>query len=188
MLTWTIPAIGGKVIIPDDGERVLRDAAKAAAPKETGGTLVGHYEADRSVAVIDLILVAKRAKRGSTWFIRPSDTEDRQLDELYDSSGGKLLYLGEWHTHPRAAARPSLRDQRSLIEIAGSPDVACKTPLLLILGGDLDGPPNLWVTSSRTLYPGASSTPTADEPLRSFTPPPLGFFGGVKYRIAKFLS
>lgn len=53
------------------------------------------------------------------------------LDMEIANSGGKLRYLGEWHTHPQINPEPSEIDLNSLYEIAASSNDFC---LLLVIG------------------------------------------------------
>jgi len=53
------------------------------------------------------------------------------IDMEIANSGGKLRYLGEWHTHPQIEPMPSEIDLTSLYEIAKTSNDFC---LLLIIG------------------------------------------------------
>lgn len=131
----------------------MRRASRRARPLEAGGTLVGHYTDDMALAVVERALLSMG--NSSRWsFIRPSDLVDRALDRAYRRSQGRVLYLGEWHSHPGGSVEPSARDRESLLELAANPKVAAFTPLLLILGGDLRGPPGLWVAFEGDLVAG----------------------------------
>lgn len=115
----------------------IRRMAEEAAPRETGGTLVGRYSDDGREALVTAALEAKTgARRRRTRFYRPPDDVDDQLERVYRASGGRTHYLGEWHTHPRAAPTPSPTDLDALRELARSRNVAADTPVMIIVGGD----------------------------------------------------
>ncbi len=117
----------------------MRKMAASAKPRETGGTLVGHYSEDHRVAHVTGALEAKTgARRERARFFRPPDDVDGQLARTYEESGGRTHYLGEWHTHPGAAPIPSPTDLATLRGLARSRSVATDTPFLLILGGDFE--------------------------------------------------
>lgn len=62
----------------------------------------------------------------------------RQLKNWLDSlwHRGAAFYLGEWHFHPYASARPSGTDQQQMRDIARSDRYRCPEPVLVIVGGD----------------------------------------------------
>lgn len=123
------------VLVP---HRVLEDMRRMgwdALPNETGGTLVGHYSSDLRVALVERALgVRVCAQRSPVMFFRPPDDVDGQLSEIYRESGGRVYYLGEWHTHPYAAPTPSVIDLNTLCDLARAPSVATDTPIMIILG------------------------------------------------------
>lgn len=115
----------------------MRKMAANAKPRETGGTLVGHYSEDHRVAYVTGALEAKTgARKERARFYRPPDDVDGQLARTYEASGGQTHYLGEWHTHPQAAPIPSPTDLSTLRGLARSKSVATDTPFMMILGGD----------------------------------------------------
>jgi integrative and conjugative element protein (TIGR02256 family) len=141
---WRFRRRSGDVLIPSPVLRAMMDLAGAALPNETGGTLIGHYAAGDSVAVVERALgVRQGERRGVTHFFRPPDDVDGQLTEIFHASAGHTHYLGEWHTHPYASSSPSRLDRRTLRELARSPAVATDTPLLLILGGQVAEAPTV---------------------------------------------
>jgi len=120
----------------------MKALAAKAMPNETGGTLVGYYSRDRQVAFVTQILVAKTgARRERSGFFRPPDSVDDQLEKVYRDSEGSIYYLGDWHSHPMGAPTPSSVDLYTLKGLARSPSVATDTPIMIILGGDLDSQP-----------------------------------------------
>lgn len=125
------------VRVPDEVLGVLRGLAAEAAPRETGGTLVGHYSKDSRVAFVVKALEANAgARRKRTRFFRPPDDVDGQLTKVYRESEGRVHYLGEWHTHPQVDANPSSTDIETLRGLARSRSVATDTPFMIIMGGD----------------------------------------------------
>lgn len=128
--------------------------ARSAKPDETGGTLVGVYEDGNRIARIERVIAANQsATRQRYKFVRPSDYEDRQLGKIYQQSKGRLLYLGEWHSHPGGPAMPSGTDIATMVSLARDTKVAANTPILIVLGGDLKTKAN--ITCSVVDYTGA---------------------------------
>ena len=136
---WRFAERDCEVRVPGEILAAMRRMAARAKPRETGGTLVGHYSEDYRVAHVTGALESKTgARKERARFYRPPDDVDGQLARTYEESGGLTHYLGEWHTHPRAAPIPSPTDLSTLRGLAKSRSVATDTPFLLILGGNFD--------------------------------------------------
>jgi integrative and conjugative element protein (TIGR02256 family) len=137
MHVWRFPERGCAVHIPGEVLAVMRRMAASSKPRETGGTLVGHYSEDLRDAFVTRALEAKTgARKQRARFYRPPDDVDGQLARIYEESGGLTHYLGEWHTHPDAAPTPSPTDLSSLRGLARTSSVATDTPFMVILGGN----------------------------------------------------
>lgn len=103
---------------------------------ETGGILAGHYTDAHDCAVVTAISgPTADSYSGRTTFYRGTHGLQQWLDHLWRSEGH--YYLGEWHYHPSAPARPSLTDMRQIRVIGGAPQYSCPEPVLLIIGGDI---------------------------------------------------
>jgi integrative and conjugative element protein (TIGR02256 family) len=138
--TWYFTDRDCLVRVPDEVLELMRRRAAKAAPRETGGTLVGHYSKDNREAVVTKALESMTgARKSRTRFYRPPDDVDGQLARVYEGSGGRIHYLGEWHTHPGGAPSPSTTDLNTLQGLARSRSVATDTPFMVILGSDICG-------------------------------------------------
>lgn len=136
MHVWCFPERDCTVHIPGEVLAAMREAAARSKPRETGGTLVGHYSEDFREAFVTAALEANiAARKQRARFYRPPDDEDGQLARIYEESRGLTHYLGEWHTHPEAAPTPSPTDLSTLGGLARSRSVATDTPFMVILGG-----------------------------------------------------
>jgi integrative and conjugative element protein (TIGR02256 family) len=83
---------------------------------ESGGILLGKIRSDFSEYIItEISEPCKKDKSGRCFFIRNKDNAQRIINQLWKSSGGQIVYLGEWHTHPELSPSPSLVD-RNLIK------------------------------------------------------------------------
>lgn len=118
---WRFPERGCAVQIPGEVLAAMRKMAASAKPRETGGTLIGHYSEDYRMALMTHALEAKTgARKERSRFYRPPDDVDSQLAQAYERSGGLTHYLGEWHTHPEAVPIPSSTDLSTLGGLARS--------------------------------------------------------------------
>lgn len=97
---------------------------------EAGGVLIGRIE--NGVALVEKATDGgPNATHEEYFFQADKNYIDMLIDMEYANSGGKSVYLGEWHTHPQTKPEPSPKDLTSLEEIA---DSAEEFAILLILG------------------------------------------------------
>ncbi len=117
-----------------DVELLDRIAAQGASkyPNEFGGLLVGRYIDNERIVLIEDILLPKRYASSRYFFERGSEGL-RQALELYYYAEPRLIYVGEWHTHPDNPAQPSARDIKSMQELASDKNVLINNPVLMIL-------------------------------------------------------
>ena len=132
----------------DDGRFALRlsqraldailDACRKGGRVETGGILVGRYSADLAVAVVTHASPPPPdTTAGPTWLRRGIVGLESWLARLWTRHARH--YLGEWHFHPFSTPQPSGRDIAQMRVIAKSTRYQCRTPVLLIVGGDPQG-------------------------------------------------
>lgn len=79
---------------------------------------------------------------------------------MYARSGRRITYLGDWHSHPVGAPRPSRRDLRVARLIAGAPEARASEPLLCIL--PLEEPGDVTLPSFYVLREGKLKICDAD--------------------------
>ena len=104
-----------------------------AGDRETGGILIGLYNAQRDTAIVKKITGPPNdSKSGRTWFNRGIKGLQHLLNKAWNQN---QYYLGEWHFHPNASPNPSFCDKAQMINIAASRQYNCPEPVLLIIGG-----------------------------------------------------
>lgn len=85
-------------------DRVVADItgdARAAAPNETGGMLLGWENADRhEFVVLDYVCAGPGAVHTPTSFRPDAEWQQSRLDAAYQHSNGIVSFLGDWHVHP----------------------------------------------------------------------------------------
>ena len=102
------------VVLSGTVEQELAEVAEVAAPKETGGVLLGWHQ-DGAVIVRHALEVADPRATRSRWTRGPRRTQrvvERALRELEHPLLG---YVGDWHSHP-AHCGPSGTDQNSIAQ------------------------------------------------------------------------
>lgn len=88
----------------------------SAIKAESGGILLGYF-IDESIFTITNITTPTAYDKSSRYnFIRNRKSAQKAINKLFKESGGKKIYLGEWHTHPENFPSPSFLDNNSIIE------------------------------------------------------------------------
>jgi integrative and conjugative element protein (TIGR02256 family) len=82
--------------------------------REVGGLLLG-FRRDPHLEITDITLPSPRDSRHRHRFVRQCDSHQRRATAAWESSGGLIDYVGEWHTHPEAIPSPSDTDRKSLL-------------------------------------------------------------------------
>jgi integrative and conjugative element protein (TIGR02256 family) len=107
--------------------RQMHGAAELAAPKETGGLLLGWWEHD-SIVIETVIVLTDSAATGISWTRRETEAQKR-LDVLLETNNDAYIgYVGDWHSHP-APVGASSTDLRSLVRASKQ----YKEPLALMI-------------------------------------------------------
>lgn len=101
-------------------------------PKEFGGLLVGYYSEDFKTCFIEDSIIPMKYNSSQYFFERGKDGLRKTLTGLYNATP-RLIYVGEWHTHPDGIPSPSNTDLNAMIEIAESHEVNIANPILMIL-------------------------------------------------------
>lgn len=111
--------------------------------RETGGVLLG-WRNGADVVVSHVVGPGPNAQHRRTAFHPDSAWQAARIGELYEESGRRLEYLGDWHTHPGGRPWPSRRDERTLRHIAGSAEARCPDPVMVILGSSRADEDSAW--------------------------------------------
>ena len=103
---------GFKVII---NEKVLNEFKEFQNTSdfmvESGGILVGYFQHMKSTFVItDITWPMMKDVQGKYRFKRRDGGHQKTMDKLWQESGFKKSYLGEWHTHNESVPKPSFVD------------------------------------------------------------------------------
>lgn len=131
------------VTIEDVAWASIVERCAAAGRSETGGVLIGRYTELRDRAVI---VEATAAPRDSIFWPFAFWRGIRGLRRLLaDRWSHGLHYVGEWHFHPFVSAEPSGRDLEQMRTFAADPDYRCLRPVLVVVGGDPQGDPDVAV-------------------------------------------
>lgn len=103
-------------------------------PRETGGVLLGYWGNEKEVVITTATGPGPRSVHRRSSFHPDNDFHTEEISRHYRESGRTETYLGDWHTHPEAAAYMSRRDEVTLAAIARYPEARQGRPVMLILG------------------------------------------------------
>lgn len=82
---------------------------QTGARNERGGILLGSiYEKKIVINRVSIPTIFDSSSKFS--FVRDKKSAQLFIDYEFTNSGGKIIYLGEWHTHPEESPTPSSTD------------------------------------------------------------------------------
>lgn len=109
---------------------------------------MGYWPDFTSVVITDVIGPGPNAKRDRFSFHPDVAHHDDEITRIYLASGRLHTYLGDWHTHPKGAARMSPKDRKTLRAIASDPFARAPRPLMAILAGSQNWNIGVWSMES----------------------------------------
>ena len=118
--------------------RQLHQAREKRLPNETGGILLGCYDMSRRVLyVVAAIPSPPDSVEWPTVYIRGCRRLRQRVAEIHARTGGNLVYVGEWHSHPDACScLPSKDDMIAFAWLAERMTAVGLPPLMAIIGGE----------------------------------------------------
>ena len=133
--------------LSDSAFSFMVSEAKATAPLETGGVLLGYWVTRHEVVITRCIGPGPNAVHRRSSYRPDYDYQEAEIERVFRETEGAHVYLGDWHTHPGAkTAHLSWKDRATIRRIAESPDAQAPTPLMLVLcGDDVDWAPYAWI-------------------------------------------
>jgi Prokaryotic homologs of the JAB domain len=122
--------------LPDEAVRRMLSEAIRAKDCETGGVLVGLYNATLDTAIVTLAAPPPPDSREDpNTFWRGVVGVREMLQDLW-TRPIRTYYLGEWHVHPGFSAEHSGLDDQTMYGHDLRRSFQCAVPVLVILGGD----------------------------------------------------
>jgi integrative and conjugative element protein (TIGR02256 family) len=123
---------GLELSISEELIRIIAVHGAKKYPKEFGGLLLGRYMNNNKMVLVEDIILPKKYKSSKYHFERGSEGLRESLLQKYNATP-RLMYVGEWHTHPDGPAKPSLTDMNAMSELACDKNVLITNPLLMIV-------------------------------------------------------
>ncbi len=134
-----ITEAGWTVVLSDRLRDAILQQRAERLPNETGGALVGAFDAQRRrVYLVDHVPAPADSVEQPTAFVRGADGLPEAFDHVAAATARQLDYAGEWHSHPDGhSTRPSADDTALFAWLADHRLTDGFPPLMLIAG---DGP------------------------------------------------
>lgn len=108
------------IVIPPVIEEKMEKYRQIKHGTESGGVLLGKILEDNTIIVCDCSKPCISGKASYAGFYRSADKANKIIEQAFIDSGGRLIYVGEWHTHPEDSPTPSNVDKHSLEDIYNS--------------------------------------------------------------------
>jgi integrative and conjugative element protein (TIGR02256 family) len=110
----------------------IEQYSRAHYPNEFGGILMGSYLNSYIDLVISDIIVPDKYKSSPTKFEPDHKDLNIKTKEYFQHFDNKVIYVGDWHSHPNGSNHFSQPDFNSIKDVAKSKTVNIKNPILLI--------------------------------------------------------
>jgi integrative and conjugative element protein (TIGR02256 family) len=126
-----MPALQPVILVEREHLEEMLLEGRRTFPLETGGVLMGFVSAGR-IVVTSVIGPGPRAVHRRRSFTPDAEWQQARVADLYEMSGRRDTYLGDWHTHPGGSTRASFGDWVAAWTIARSHEARCPNPVMLI--------------------------------------------------------
>jgi len=112
--------------------------ANKYSPLENGGVLMGYFTPSKNEAVVTKpVGPGPEAEHSSHGFCPDNRFHTEEIEETFRKDR-RIIYIGDWHSHPNGNPNLSPRDKKTLKNISSYPASRLPNPVMLILYGDPD--------------------------------------------------
>lgn len=109
--------------LPDELAARVHEALHKAGKREIGGILMGEHVGPNRFVVRDLTIHSRGTFATFVRHVRQALSGLARFHERTGNQHRQFNYLGEWHSHPDFALRPSILDARTMREILAAPEM-----------------------------------------------------------------
>lgn len=122
-------------------------------PNEFGGIFIGNYINDNKEVVISDVLFPDNYFNSPTTFEPDPIDLNSKLENVRKKHGDKVVYIGDWHSHPNSTNGYSRSDYNSIKAVANSSSVNTHNPILMIVAfGEDYFDPGFYVFTEKKLH------------------------------------
>lgn len=123
--------------------------ARARRPLESGGILMGYWLRPGEVVITTATRPGREAQHYRSRYEPDAQHDAEAIARSYAASGRLHTYLGDWHSHPDAAPRPSRLDRATMAVIARHADARAAVPVMLIVRPSEATSMSVWTRTHR---------------------------------------
>lgn len=109
---------------------------KSSGVREIGGPMVGYVTHENELVITDVSGPGLKGRRMPFNVTVDGEHAERFCDRAFRDSGGKLDFVGDWHSHPSICIRPSEGDRLAMKLLAETPGLV-PNPVSLIYSSRL---------------------------------------------------
>ncbi len=145
------PISNSELYFSFNAELTVKEELKKYYPNEFGGVFIGFK--NENVIFISDVLIPDKFEIGKTIFVRHPGSLNDQLVSIFEKSNGKIIYIGEWHSHPDSPAKPSTTDNIAIAEIAANKTINNDSPIMMIAEvSERNFHPEFYIYKNKKLY------------------------------------
>jgi integrative and conjugative element protein (TIGR02256 family) len=123
-----------RVIVAQNAKRLLLGFRHIHQhQREAGGILLG-YEREDAIFISRATIPTTFDRATRRTFVRSPEYAQAIVEYEFANSGGRLTYVGEWHSHPESHPTPSPRDTRMIEEQFAGNEIHVGQLVMLIIG------------------------------------------------------
>ena len=105
------------IIISTNVKKIFDKYSSMLPSNEAGGILLGRICLNDCIVIEEITEPTEKDKSGYYFFERDRETAQDVIGKRWESSKGKLIYLGEWHTHNEPVPTPSYTDKKMIKDL-----------------------------------------------------------------------
>lgn len=122
------------ILIDDNAMKEVLIHQNGDHKKECGGIILGSTTNDNRIIIRSIPKATKDSKSSKYSCIRDKNIAQEIMNKTFEESNGKIIYVGEWHTHPVNSPTFSSQDRKMIEEQFKSNKICTDSLLMLIIG------------------------------------------------------
>ena len=135
-----VAAEGWTVVMSERLRQAVVEQRATRLPNETGGALVGAFDAQRQrIYLVDHVPAPTDSVEHPTAFVRGAEGLPEAFSHVAGATAGQLDYAGEWHSHPDHHSTLPSEDDAALFAWLSQHRVVDGFPPLMLIAGQGQG-------------------------------------------------
>lgn len=130
---------GFRISVSEKAISNMRRLRAESLPNETGGILIGGFDATRQVVhIVDVLAAPSDSEQRPTYFVRGKKDLLPAVEAIAARTVNNLQYLGEWHSHPEGASTTPSGDDHKVFDYLARNLSPTGQPYGMAICGDSD--------------------------------------------------